>query len=402
MSDHIILGTNKGTILLDLVGGRWKSRPVAHAGIGVSYVARDPRTGLLWASLMHGQWGPKLSRSSDDGKTWEDAPQIKYPEGTRYIDGYETQDGQAGSNEGSAGGSDADKPKKPKFKPGKLIMIWTIQFGGEDQPGRIYAGTIPGGLFVSNDGGESFELNMPLWNHESRGGDVSKGDGTGASHWFGGGAQVWGEGGPGIHSVIVDPRNSKRVQIGISCAGVLETNDDGKTWHGRNKGLLATFLPKPDAEWGHDPHFMMASKANPDHLWQQNHCGVFCSFDGGKNWQPVSKEGNLVHFGFPVAVDEKDGKTAWVVPGIADDKRMAKGSLAVARTQDGGQSWEELREGLPQEHSYDVVYRHALDISGNRLAFGSTTGNLYVSDDRGESWHNIGNNFPPIHSVRFA
>jgi photosystem II stability/assembly factor-like uncharacterized protein len=129
---------------------------------------------------------------------------------------------------------------------------------------------------------------------------------------------------------------------------------------------------------------------------------VFYSSDGAKNWQPVSKEGNDIHFGFPVAADAKDGKTAWVVPGIADDKRMAKGGLFVARTQDGGKNWEELREGLPQEHSYDVVYRHALDIAGDRLAFGSTTGNLYVSDNRGESWHSIGSNFPPINSVRFA
>jgi photosystem II stability/assembly factor-like uncharacterized protein len=400
MSDHIILGTNKGTILLDRLNGGWKSRPVAHSGAGVSYAARDPRSGTLWAALIHGQWGPKLSRSTDEGKTWGDAPQIKYPEGTRYIDGFETEDGTSASNEATAGG--ADKPKKPKFKPGKLIMIWNLEFGGEDQPGRMYAGTIPGGLFVSNDGGESFELNMPLWNHESRGGDVSKGNGNGASHWFGGGAQVWGEGGPGIHSVVVDPRDSKRWLIGISCAGVLETTDDGKSWQGRNKGLLATFLPKPDAEWGHDPHHIMASRDNPDHLWMQNHCGVFYSSDGAKNWQPVSKEGNDIHFGFPVAADAKDGKTAWVVPGIADDKRMAKGGLFVARTQDGGKNWEELREGLPQEHSYDVVYRHALDIDGDRLAFGSTTGNLYVSDNRGESWHSIGSNFPPINSVRFA
>jgi photosystem II stability/assembly factor-like uncharacterized protein len=117
----------------------------------------------------------------------------------------------------------------------------------------------------------------------------------------------------------------------------------------------------------------------------------------------VSKKDFTPHFGFPIAADEKDGHTAWVVPARGDDRRMAvEGALCVGRTQDGGKSWELLREGLPQDSAYDVVYRHALDAAGNRLAFGSTTGNLYVSEDRGESWHSLGHNFPPIYSVRFA
>src|SRR5690606_13818130 len=108
-----------------------------------------------------------------------------------------------------------------------------------------------------------------------------------------------------------------------------------------------------------------------------------------------------VHFGFPVAVDETDGKVAWLVPGRADDQRMAiEGGLFVARTEDGGERSEQLREGLPQENAYDVVYRHARDCSGDRRAFGSTTGNLYRSEDRGESWQTVANNPPPICSVR--
>jgi photosystem II stability/assembly factor-like uncharacterized protein len=110
-----------------------------------------------------------------------------------------------------------------------------------------------------------------------------------------------------------------------------------------------------------------------------------------------------VHFGFPIAADERDPLTAWVVPAKGDDERMSiEGSLFVARTRDGGASWETFREGLPQRDAYDVVYRHALDARGDCVAFGSTTGNVYVSEDRGESWRCVGNNFPPVHSVRFA
>ena len=163
------------------------------------------------------------------------------------------------------------------------------------------------------------------------------------------------------------------------------------------------YQPDPTAEWGHDPHSIELCPGQPDHIWQQNHCGVFYSSDGAETWKKVSFPDQGVHFGFPVAVDVAHGGTAWVVPGKADMERMAiDGGLFVARTQDGGESWEMLREGLPQKHAYDVVLRHALGISGDRLAFGSTTGNLYVSENRGESWSTVANNLPPIYSVRFG
>lgn len=274
-----------------------------------------------------------------------------------------------------------------------------IAFGPK---GRIYVGTIPGGLFESHDGGESFELNRPLWNHESRGGDLFTGKGSGMTHWFGTPASE-GEFAPGIHSIVVDPRDPQRILVAVSTAGVLESTDGGRTWRGRNKGLTMDYLPEPEAEWGHDPHFVTLSAGQPDHVWQQNHCGVFYSADGAATWKKVSQPEVGVHFGFPVAVDAKDGRTAWVVPGKSDMQRITiDGSLFVARTTDGGQTWQQLREGLPQEHAYDVVYRHALDNSGDHLAFGSTTGNLYVSEDRGDSWQTAANNLPPIYSVRFG
>ena len=148
---------------------------------------------------------------------------------------------------------------------------------------------------------------------------------------------------------------------------------------------------------------MRGPRGAPDWLWQQNHTGVFVSQDGAATWSRVSKPEDGVHFGFPVAVDERDGKTAWVVPAKGDDQRMTlDGGLCVARTTDGGASWQTLRKGLPQEHAYDVVYRHALDVHGDTLCFGSTTGNVFVSEDRGESWQCVGHHFPPVHSVRFG
>jgi photosystem II stability/assembly factor-like uncharacterized protein len=350
-------------------------------------LARDPHSGTLWAALGHGHWGAKLSHSTDDGATWVEPPQVRYPEGARYLQIPMPQE------DGSSGGP-------PVLKDATVQKLWIIAFG---QPGRIYVGTIPGGLFVSDDGGERFELCRPLWSHESRGGDLFTGDGTGVTHWFGTPASEGGDFAPGIHSVVVDPRDPRRVLVAVSTAGVLETTDDGATWRSRNRGMLMDYLPDPTAEWGHDPHCIELCAGDPDHVWQQNHCGVFYSRDGAATWTKVSAPEQGVHFGFPIAVDAADGRTAWVVPGKADMQRMAiDGGLFVARTQDGGQTWEALREGLPQESAYDVVYRHALSNRGDRLAFGSTTGNLYVSEDRGESWTAVAHNLPPIYSVRFA
>lgn len=394
MSNTILLGTRKGTLILDRKNGAWQPRPIAHEGVSVSYAARDPRTGTMWSCLDHGHWGPKLSRSRDDGRTWEDAPSIKYPEGARFVASYLP----APDDEPDA----ADK--REKYKPAKMLKIWTLAFGGANEPGVIHAGTIPGGMFTSRDDGETWELNRPLWNHESRGGDLFAGEATSESQWHGTPAAIgYGEFAPGIHSVVVDPSDPRHLYVAISTAGVLESQDGGETWVGRNKGLLMDFLPNPEAEWGHDPHFVTCCPREPQHMWQQNHCGVFYSDDGAQTWRKVSNTDLAVHFGFPIAVDERDGKTAWVVPGRADSERMAvAGGLFVARTEDGGQTWQTFRDGLPQAHAYDVIYRHALDIAGDVLCFGTTTGNVYVSEDRGESWTCVGHNFPPVHSVRFA
>lgn len=387
MADRILVGTRKGTFVVEKKSGRYRPCLLGHTGAGVNYVAADPFTGTLWAALGHGHWGAKLSRSTDGGRTWSDASQVKFPTGARYI-------APAMPNED---GSEAPA-SATQIKAATVLKLWALAFG---PGGRVYVGTIPGGLFVSEDGGQSFALNLPLWNHESRGGDLFHGDGTGHTHWFGTPASE-GEFAPGIHSIVVDPRDPQRILIAISTAGVLETRDGGKSWRGRNKGLLNDYLPDAEAEWGHDPHSIELCAADPDHVWQQNHCGVFHSSDGAATWRKVSRPDQGVHFGFPIAADEQDGRTAWVVPGKADMHRTTiDGALFVARTEDGGQSWRDLREGLPQENAYDVVYRHALGHRGERLAFGSTTGNLYVSEDRGESWQAAAHNLPPIYSVRF-
>ncbi len=354
----LLLATRKGLFLLSHDRGEWAVRKEAFAGIPVSFALVDPRSGTLWACLDHGHWGTKLHRSRDEGESWEETVTPRFPEGTLHADG----------------------------TPATVRYLWSLAPGGDDHPDRIYIGTEPGGLFRSDDGGTSFDLVAGLWNHPSR-----------ATGWFGGGRDQ-----PGIHSIIVDPNDSRRVLVGVSCGGVFETLDDGATWAPRNNGLRADFLPNPEAEVGHDPHLVVAD-STADVLWQQNHCGIFYSPDSGRSWRDVSDPDGPARFGFTIAVDSDSPNTAWVVPAASDEQRIAvNGALCVCRTDDGGNSWTAFRDGLPQRNCYDVVFRHALDANGEQLAFGTTTGNVFVSEDRGESWNCIGNYFPPVYSLRFA
>jgi photosystem II stability/assembly factor-like uncharacterized protein len=368
MSKALILGTRKGLLILERQGSGWKLVCEAHRAIPVSYAALDPRTGTLWAGLDHGHWGRKLHRSRNMGVSWEEIPAPRYPEGETITTGFPGEEGRTA-------------------RAATVSYIWLIAPGGKDQPQRLYIGTEPGGLFQSDDGGDTFQLVRGLWDHPSR-----------PDNWFGGGRDH-----AGLCSLIVDPRDSQHLWAGISVGGVYETRDGGKTWEGRNQGLFADYMPNPNAEYGHDPHFILASPANPDILWQQNHCGIFRSVDGGQYWDNISQKGGPAYFGFAIAVDEQDPDTAWVVPAVDSEFRLAVDrALCVCRTNDGGKTWTALRNGLPQTDTYDLVFRHALDLRGDMLAFGTTTGNLYVSDDRGDSWQCIGHNFPPINSVRFA
>ena len=359
MKSTMLLGTRKGFIAYNFQNGNWKVENLSFEGIPVSIAYADPRNGNWWACLDHGHWGVKLHYSKDRGKTWVETTAPAFPEGEEVKDGV----------------------------PATTRYIWAMSQGGNKYPSKLWVGTDPGGLFVSEDGGKDFQLVESLWKHPTR-----------KTGWFGGGRDL-----PGIHSIVVDPRDENHIYIGISCAGVFETTDAGRNWLIRNKGMRADFLPDPNAETGHDPHLLVAAPTDPDTLWQQNHCGIFYSNDGAKNWQEVSQPEGPARFGFAIAVADDNSNQAWVDHANSDEDRTAvKGALCICRTDDGGKTWKDFRKGLHQENCFDIVYRHALASSGDSLAFGTTTGNLFFSSDRGESWRVLNNYLPMVYSVGFG
>jgi hypothetical protein len=269
------------------------------------------------------------------------------------------------------------------------MRIWALEPGGANESGVLWCGTIPGGFFHSTDHGASWEMVRPLWDHPKR------------RNWFGGGAD-W----PGIHSICIDPRDSKTIRLGVSCGGVWLTRDGGKSWDCKADGMRAAFMP-PERAYDptiQDAHYLAQCRAQPDKLWVQHHNGIFVSRDAGESWQEL-QDVKPSSFGFAVAVHPDKGDTAWFVTGVSDERRIPpSGQLVVTRTRDGGKSFDVLRKGLPQEHAYDVVFRHglAIDDKGERLAFGSTTGGLWVSEDQGDSWREVSHTLPPVYAVRFV
>ncbi|MCK9918987.1 hypothetical protein MXD81_58665 [Microbacteriaceae bacterium K1510] len=354
MSERMLVASRKGLISLAQKDGDWSITATDFPGVPVTAVLHDARDDTVYAVLKHGHFGSKLHRSDDGGKTWTELAAPAFPTG--------------------AEGSPA------------LFQVWTLEAGGADEPGTLWAGALPAGLFRSTDRGERWELMRPLWNVPER------------EKWFGGGYDD-----AGIHSISPDPRDSRRVVVAISCGGVWDTDDSGATWRLQGEGLVATYMPPELAgvKESQDPHRVMRCAAAPDTMWMQHHCGIFRSADTGKTWTQLKPPGD--DFGFAVAAHPQDANTAWFVPGMKDELRMPRaGALAVTRTRDGGKTWESLREGLPQKDAFDLIYRHGLDVdpTGRQLVMGSTTGGLWTSEDAGEHWTLINAHLPPVYAVR--
>jgi hypothetical protein len=368
MNQRIFVATRKGLFTLERSRSGWGVVRAAFLGDNLSMVLPDDRDGSVYAALEHGHFGAKMQRSRDGGATWEECAVPAYPPAPE-------------------GQEERDLWGKPL--PWKVIRVWALEAGHSSEQGVLWCGTIPGGLFRSGDGASSWEFVRSLWDHPGR------------KAWFGGGADY-----PGIHSICVHPQDGKHITLGVSCGGVWVTTDGGATWSCRADGMWAAYMPpeRRNDPTIQDPHCVVQCRAQPQYLWAQHHNGVFRSTDGAGSWQEVSNVPPSV-FGFAVAVHPRDPHTAWFVPGISDERRIpVEGRVVVARTRDGGRTFEELRRGLPQEHAYDLTFRHALDVdaTGNSLAFGSTTGSLWVSDDQGDSWQCVTAHLPPVYCVRFG
>jgi hypothetical protein len=346
----LLVGTPKGAFLLesDAARTRWDIRGPFCEGWPIHDLIVDPANGALLAAGGSPWYGPAVFRSEDLGATWSHSSV-----GLTYGD-----DGPA------------------------IKTTWSLAVGPDD---TVYAGVEPAGLFRSVDGGVSWAHVDGLTNHPTRPG--------------------WqpGNGGLILHTIVPHPTDAARVWVGISAVGVFETRDGGASWEPRNAGVRAGFLPDPHPVTGQCVHKFAAAAGQPETLYQQNHCGVYRTDDGGQHWDEITA-GLPGEFGFPLVTDPRDPDTAWVIPLNGDDqgRYMPGASAAVWRTHDRGATWIRAGNGLPQRHAYLSVLREAmardtLDPVG--IAFGTGTGQLWHSTDGGVNWTMITGDLPAIWSV---
>jgi hypothetical protein len=361
---RLLVGTRKGAFLMTSDGkrDRWQIEGPHFAGWEVYHMNASPAdSDRLYASQSSGWFGQVLQRSNDGGKTWDAVGnQFQY-------------DGQAGTHKWYDGSQ----------HPWEFARVWHLEPSLTD-PDTVYAGVEDAALFRTVDGGQSWQELTGVRLHH-----------TGPS---------WqpGAGGLCLHTIILDPKVPDRIFIAISAAGAFRSDDAGQTWKAINQGLHSEGIPDPKAEVGHCVHHLAMHPSRPDVLFMQKHWDVMRSDDAGESWHEVS--GNLpTDFGFAIDVHAHEPETIYVVPIKSDQHHFVPdGKLRVYRSRSGGNEWEALTQGLPQNDVYVNVLRDAMavdDLDACGIYFGTSGGQVYASADAGDSWNAVAHDLPPVLSV---
>ena len=361
---RVLVGTRKGAFVLTSDGRRehWDVSGPHFGGWEIYHLKGSPaEPNRLYASQSNGWFGQLIQRSSDGGKTWE-------PVGNKFV-----YDGVPGTHQWYDG-----TPHPWEFK-----RVWHLEPSLTD-PDAVYAGVEDAAMFRTKDGGQTWEELPGLRGHGS------------GPRW------QPGAGGLCLHTIILDPTNAARMFIAISAAGAFRSDDTGKTWRAINQGLRSEHIPDQTAEVGHCVHHIAMHPSRPSVLFMQKHWDVMRSNDAGDSWQEVS--GSLpTDFGFVIDVHAHEPETIFVVPIKSDSEHYPpEGKLRVYRSRTGGNEWEALTKGLPQQDCYVNVLRDAmavdtLDSCG--VYFGTTGGQVYASKDSGDSWAPIVRDLPAVVSV---
>ncbi len=361
---RVLAGTRKGAFILESDGKRekWDISGPFFPGFEMYHLKGSPADpNRIYASQTSGWFGQLVQRSDDGGKTWQP------------VDNKFAYDGPTRTHQWYDG-----TPHPWEFK-----RVWHMEPSLTD-PDTVYAGVEDAALFRSTDAGKSWQEMPGLRNHST--------------------GNTWspGAGGMGLHTIILDPSDPKRIYIAISAAGAFRTDDGGETWKPINKGLHSLYIPNPTAEVGHCVHHVAMHPNRPGVLYMQKHWDVMRSNDAGESWQEVS--GNLpTDFGFVIDVHAHEPETIYVVPIKSDGEHFPlDGKLQVYRSRSGGNEWEALTKGLPQKDCYVNVLRDAmavdtLDSCG--IYFGTTGGQIYASSDSGDSWNAIVHDLPGVLSI---
>ncbi|MBI2806587.1 MAG: exo-alpha-sialidase [Planctomycetes bacterium] len=386
-SVRVLVGTKKGAFILTSDGKRqkWDITGPLFAGWEIYHLKGSPvDPNRIYASQTSGWFGQVIQRSDDGGKTWTlpgtpSGELPKSPEGfpmgesNKFVYDTSAETGQPLTTHQHYDGTQ---------KPWVFKRVWHLEPAFTDRD-TVFAGVEDAALFKSTNGGTTW--------HELAGLRAVQGE-----EW------APGAGGMGLHTILLDPANSNRIYVAISSAGAFRTDDAGKTWKVITKGLKSNYMPDPTAEIGFCVHRIAMHPKRPNTLFMQLHWDVMRSDNAGDLWTEVS--GNLpTDFGFPIDVHAHEPDTVYVVPITSDSLHyVMDGRMRVYRSKTGGNEWEALTNGLPQENCYVNVLRDAmcvdtLDKCG--IYVGTTGGQVYCSPDSGDNWAPIVSHLPAVLSV---
>jgi photosystem II stability/assembly factor-like uncharacterized protein len=385
---RVLAGTRKGAFILtaDEKRQKWDVQGPLFAGWEVYHLKGSPvDPDRIYASQTSGWFGQVIQRSDDGGKTWHQ-PGTPPGEPTKGPDGMPKGESNKFVYDTSAE-TGAPLTTHQHYdgtqKPWEFKRVWHLEPSLSD-PNTVYAGIEDAALFRTTDGGRNWKELAGL-----------RGHGTGPQ---------WqpGAGGMCLHTILLDPRNDKRIFVAISSAGAFRSDDAGQSWKPITKGLRSQYIPDPEAEVGHCVHRIAQHRSRPDVLFMQKHWDVLRSDDAGESWTEVS--GDLpTDFGFVIDVHAHEPETVYVVPIKSDSEHYPPdGKLRVFRSRKGGNEWEPLTDGLPQKDCYVNVLRDAMSIDtldSCGVYFGTTGGQVYCSPDGGDHWAPIVRDLPPVLSV---
>lgn len=378
---RLLVGTKKGGFILTSDGKRdnWKVEGPFFGGWEIYHMKGSPLDPKkIFASQTSGWFGQIIQRSDDGGKTWN--PPGSNPEDLKTPEGFPKGESNKFVYEGKTGTHlHFDGTQRPwEFK-----RVWHLEPSLTD-PDVVFAGVEDAALFRTGDGGKTWKELSNLRNHES--------------------GPKWqpGAGGMGLHTIIINPKNPNQMYIAISAAGVFRTDDGGKSWKPVNRGLKSQYMPDPNAEVGFCVHRIAIHPSKPDVLYMQLHWNIMRSDNSGELWGKVS--GNLpTDFGFPIDVHAHEPNTIYVVPIKSDSEHYPPdGKLRVYRSRTGGNEWEALTKGLPQQNCYVNILRDAMSVDSLDpcgIYFGTTGGQVYGSANGGDAWTAIVHDLPPVLSV---
>ena len=382
---RLLVGTRKGAFIMtsDANRKKWDIAGPHFGGWELYHLKGSPvDPDRIYASQSSGWFGQIVQRSNDGGKTWEVPGGEKVPQAGE-MPGPPSSAFEYDTSEATGQPLTTHQWFDGTQHPWEFKRVWHLEPSLTD-PDTVYAGVEDAGLFRTTDGGKSW--------HELSG---LRGHGTGPQ---------WspGAGGLGLHTILLDPTNEKRMYIAISAAGAFRTDDGGQSWKPINKGLQSQYIPDPDAEVGHCVHRIALHPSRPDVLFMQKHWDVMRSDNAGDLWTEVS--GNLpTDFGFPIDVHAHEPETIYVVPIKSDSEHYPpEGKLRVYRSRTGGNEWEPLTKGLPQENCYVNILRDAMSVDTYDdcgIYFGTTGGQVYASPDAGDTWTAIARDLPAVLSV---